>query len=461
MHILSATPRECVPQLRVFKRAAHLFSALKIAASTPWSAHRRRVDGSTTGIGALIISATYNFDSPLLLCDHRRRIDVRRPVLRRHHDRRAPSLEMARHPQPRHDPKSGYGFSEKRSCSTNEPRRRKGELTDHEPDFIEDPAAAFRCLRRGPCRGGRRSCGIAAAVAGARNGSRRAVERYPYLAGWASAGWCWCSTTCGNGAEIKRAWHLRELIDPLERLGLRSPRPPPIADPTGRCGANGHVGCFPTSPRTPSRSRSIIDGLRSGRLQARVERAHCRGQRLRYAAQLFQPRHRGGRADPRVICRSMEGRHAVLASVVVDATGDSMWPRPRGAPFVVGSYMSRRCFVSAGSTRPEAERFEYEEPCVQGARPRSQADSGRSWDSGGSRRRCPASCGATARTCPTTTASKSPTSARRFRRPQADRWPCLSTRARGCRVFRDCFIVDVAPQNWAFARPGCWMASTS
>jgi NitT/TauT family transport system permease protein len=43
-----------------------LFSALRIAASTATVGHRGEWIGSQVGIGALIIQATYNFDSALL-----------------------------------------------------------------------------------------------------------------------------------------------------------------------------------------------------------------------------------------------------------------------------------------------------------------------------------------------------------------------------------------------------------
>jgi NitT/TauT family transport system permease protein len=67
MRVLSATKREVFFKLRLQNSIPYLFSALKIAASTAvigsivgeWI-------GSTVGIGALIIQATYNFDSALL-----------------------------------------------------------------------------------------------------------------------------------------------------------------------------------------------------------------------------------------------------------------------------------------------------------------------------------------------------------------------------------------------------------
>ena len=54
-------------KLRVPNSLPYLFSALKIAASTSViGAIVGEWIGSNTGIGALIIQATYNFDSPLL-----------------------------------------------------------------------------------------------------------------------------------------------------------------------------------------------------------------------------------------------------------------------------------------------------------------------------------------------------------------------------------------------------------
>jgi len=67
MRILSATSREVFFRIRVPNALPYLFSALKIAASTSViGAIVGEWIGSNTGIGALIIQATYNFDSPLL-----------------------------------------------------------------------------------------------------------------------------------------------------------------------------------------------------------------------------------------------------------------------------------------------------------------------------------------------------------------------------------------------------------
>jgi len=65
--ILSATRSEIFFKLRLKSSLPFLFSALKIAAATSViGAIVGEWIGATTGIGALIIQATYNFDSPLL-----------------------------------------------------------------------------------------------------------------------------------------------------------------------------------------------------------------------------------------------------------------------------------------------------------------------------------------------------------------------------------------------------------
>ena len=67
MHVLSASKWEVFIRLRLQTSIPYLFSALKIAASTAVvGAIVGEWIGSEVGIGALIIQATYNFDSALL-----------------------------------------------------------------------------------------------------------------------------------------------------------------------------------------------------------------------------------------------------------------------------------------------------------------------------------------------------------------------------------------------------------
>jgi NitT/TauT family transport system permease protein len=67
MKVLSASKTEIFFKLRLLNSLPYLFSALKIAASTAViGAIVGEWIGSTTGIGALIIQSTYNFDSAML-----------------------------------------------------------------------------------------------------------------------------------------------------------------------------------------------------------------------------------------------------------------------------------------------------------------------------------------------------------------------------------------------------------
>ena len=67
MRVLSASRSEVFFKLRVYAALPFLFSALRIAASmSVIGAVVGEWIGATQGIGAMIIQATYNFDSPLL-----------------------------------------------------------------------------------------------------------------------------------------------------------------------------------------------------------------------------------------------------------------------------------------------------------------------------------------------------------------------------------------------------------
>jgi len=67
MRVLSASKSEIFFKLRVFSALPFLFSALRISASmSVIGAVVGEWIGATQGIGAMIIQATYNFDSPLL-----------------------------------------------------------------------------------------------------------------------------------------------------------------------------------------------------------------------------------------------------------------------------------------------------------------------------------------------------------------------------------------------------------
>jgi NitT/TauT family transport system permease protein len=67
MHVLSASKREIFFKVRLYNSLPYLFSALKIASSTAViGAIVGEWIGTNVGIGALIVQATYAFDSALL-----------------------------------------------------------------------------------------------------------------------------------------------------------------------------------------------------------------------------------------------------------------------------------------------------------------------------------------------------------------------------------------------------------
>ena len=82
MRVLSASKTEIFFRLRLFNALPYLFSALRIAASMcVIGAVVGEWVGATVGIGAMILQATFNFDSPLLYCRDRDERDLVRPVL--------------------------------------------------------------------------------------------------------------------------------------------------------------------------------------------------------------------------------------------------------------------------------------------------------------------------------------------------------------------------------------------
>jgi hypothetical protein len=233
------------------------------------------------------------------------------------------------------------------------------------PDFIEDPAGRVpvACVADLVVVGGG-PAGIAAAVAGARSGlSVTLLERYPYLGGLASGGMVLVLDDMCNGAEISVRGICTELIDRLQRLGLAVT--PPEADRRSdwamwRKWSRWGVFDFTSHSRPQPINYSAAfdpDGFKrvSNQLVAEANvtlRLHSWFSR----AIVEDGRIRG------VICESKEGRHAALGSVIVDATGDLDVAASAGAPFVVGSYMVTTVFRLGGVDTTEAERFEYEEP---------------------------------------------------------------------------------------------------
>src|SRR5215470_11895096 len=215
------------------------------------------------------------------------------------------------------------------------------------PQFVREPggqvpvAAASDLVVVG---GG--PAGIAAALAGARNGlSVTLLERYPYLGGLASGGMVLVLDDMCNGQEIAVRGLCSELIARLETLGLAVT--PPEADRRSdlamwrkwsRWGVFDFTSHLKPQPIVYAAAFDP-DGFKRVANQMVAEAKI----NLRLHSWFSRALVEDGRMTG-VICESKEGRHALLGKVVVDATGDLDVAASAGAPFTVGKYMVTTVF---------------------------------------------------------------------------------------------------------------------
>jgi glycine/D-amino acid oxidase-like deaminating enzyme len=210
--------------------------------------------------------------------------------------------------------------------------------------------------------------GLAAAVAAARNGMETMlVERYPYLGGLASGGMVLVLDDMHNGTEISVRGIAIEIIERMERWGLAVA--PPDADRQPEVNATeaawrkwARWGVFDF--HTHSLPHPIVyaaafdpDGFK----RASYDMVGEAGVRLRLHSVFSRTLVEDGRVRG-VVVESKEGRHALLADVVIDTTGDLDVAASAGARFVKGSYIlttvSRMGYVDTEA----AERFQFAEP---------------------------------------------------------------------------------------------------
>jgi hypothetical protein len=225
--------------------------------------------------------------------------------------------------------------------------------------------------------------GIAAAVAGARNGLKVVLlERYPYLGGLASGGMVLVLDDMCNGPEVSVRGLCAEMIERLERRGLAVT--PPEQDRRSdaalwrkwsRWGVfdfHSHQKPQPICYATafdPDGYKLVANEMVS---EAGIElRLHSWFSR----AIVEEGRIRG------VISESKEGRQAILGEIVVDATGDLDVAASAGAPCIAGSYIVTTVFRLGNVDTDAAERFEYEEHAAFAAVDReAKRIIGGSWD---------------------------------------------------------------------------------
>ncbi len=206
--------------------------------------------------------------------------------------------------------------------------------------------------------------GIAAAVAAARNGARTVlVERYPYLGGLASGGMVLVLDDYCNGSEITVAGLCQELTDRMTRLGL-AVAPPPEArghDPAmyrrwSRWGlfdfnvhTNPHPICYAVAFDPDGWKRASDAMVQEAGVELRLHSW--------FAASIVQDGRITG-----VVVETKSGRQAIMGTVVIDATGDLDVAASAGAAFLHGAYMMTTVFRLGGVDTDEAERFQFESP---------------------------------------------------------------------------------------------------
>jgi hypothetical protein len=205
--------------------------------------------------------------------------------------------------------------------------------------------------------------GIAAALAGARNGlSVTLLERYPYLGGLASGGMVLVLDDMANGPEISVRGICSDLIGRMEKMGLAVV--PPEADRRSdpamwRKWSRWGVFDF-TSQVNPQPIVYAAAFDPDGFKRASNDMVAEAKVNLRMHSWFSRAIVEDG-AIKGVIAETKEGRQAILGKIVVDATGDLDVAAAAGAPHIKGNYIVTTVFRLGGVDVEEAERFEYEE----------------------------------------------------------------------------------------------------
>jgi len=206
--------------------------------------------------------------------------------------------------------------------------------------------------------------GIAAAVAGARNGlSVTLLERYAYLGGLASGGMVLVLDDMCDGPEVTVRGLCSELIERMTRLGLcvTPPEQDWVSDTVkfqqwARWGVyNFHSHqkpqpvCYASAFDPDGFKRASNDMVAEAKVNLRLHSWFSRA--------IVEDGVVKG-----VICDTKGGRQAILGSVVIDATGDLDVAVSAGAAYSQGSFIVTTVFRLGGVDTEAAERFEYGEP---------------------------------------------------------------------------------------------------
>ena len=208
--------------------------------------------------------------------------------------------------------------------------------------------------------------GMSAALAAARNGaSTLIIERYNHLGGLASGGMVLVLDDMWDAHlhEISVRGVCMELIERLSARGLAQfPRQDEWGAQAASLGRWTRWGAFDF--HTQHQPHPIVfaaafdpDGWKRVALEM-VARA---GVGLRLHSWFSHALVQDGRMKG-VVCDTKEGRQAILADVVIDASGDLDVAASAGAPHIGGAYMLTTVFRLGNVDTDSAERFEREQP---------------------------------------------------------------------------------------------------
>jgi hypothetical protein len=206
--------------------------------------------------------------------------------------------------------------------------------------------------------------GFAAAIAATRMGAKvTMLERYPYLGGLASGGMVLVLDDMTNGDEITVTGVCMEMIERMEKIGLCVY--PPEEDriqSEAMWRKWSRWGAFDFRAQVKPQPVCFAAAFDpDGWKRVSNEMVAEAGINLRLHSWFSRAIVRDGRIAG-VISETKAGREAVLADIVIDATGDLDVAASAGAPFTHGSYIVTTVFRLGGVDVEEAERFRFEAP---------------------------------------------------------------------------------------------------
>lgn len=244
--------------------------------------------------------------------------------------------------------------------------RRDGATNDAERDLVLEPSRSVRVVAEtdvlvvggGPA-------GVGAAVAASREGARTLLaERYPYLGGMAAGGMVLVIDDMMDGARQTVLGIAQEYAERLARIGAAVS--PPVEDRYrvdqvlwDRWARWGAIDLYAHGHMKPITYAVAFDP--DGWKRVSNDLVRDAGVELRLHSWFSRPIMEGDRVAGAVF-ETPEGRQAVRAEIVIDATGDAAVAAQTDAPIEHGRYFITLVHRYGGVDTDRAMRFEREHP---------------------------------------------------------------------------------------------------